>query len=573
VSVRNLFVFSFAIFSLVPSITSAQTEARITVVQPGVNSLTGDLGYLVGLSPTPQLRKRITPINSLIADFSTGLQVNQPMRVDFVFGKEISHELHVPVAVLEGNKGFLKNLSDIGDYFSKEISPGLYSLSQGKKSSRKEVGFLRMANNYASIATSQAAIPANSPHPISERLRTYLQAGNDVTAELKCDPADSKGLEARRANFKEFRKQLEAGIKFKRDEDKNAFELRKLSVIQNLDEAERFLVETESLVVKWITDVEGKKGHGELALSAIPETSLHGSAKLMGAKPSYFVNVTQPANSSIKIRFNLAIDSLRASHLKELYKTIRPTLASKIDKSDRLKTPEQKSAAKKGIELLIDMLNAGIDIGAADGFMDLVTEGKNHSLLCGIRTADGKMADEILKLLPQIRSDFQFNPGTEEVSGVKFHTLVLSGEKLTKFQKVFPTETTIVVGTSKDTVWLAAGTNSREGLKTAIEAVGRPAPETLDPVFAIFDADVSKIIELWDTLRPEKADSKGPKSPAQKEREKIRGLADQAFEGSLPRVVSELKRNGDSIEGRLDADEAMLRFIGTLIADFAKQFE
>ncbi|MEK6262963.1 MAG: hypothetical protein AABP62_30565, partial [Planctomycetota bacterium] len=329
-SVRNLFLFCVpALLTAQPLL--AQSEARIRVIHPSIDRLKEGVKFLVELSPTPALKKQWDKtLDPLIDSFAEGLDATKPMRVDLVFGKsDVGYEMHFPLTKLKGKGGFLLNLDGFG-YASKELAPGLFQLTQGAKKNLKIVGFLREANKYASIAPTQAAVPANMPHPITPELQAYLAKGYDVAAELKNDPKDKVGMAARLANFKELRKQLEAGITFKRDEDKSSFELRKLSAKLNLNEAERFLVETELLTVNWVTDIAGKKGRGELSFSAIPDTGLQASTQLLAAKPSYFANVKPPAKPAATGRLNFATDPARVGDINDLYNAHRPVKAKPL---------------------------------------------------------------------------------------------------------------------------------------------------------------------------------------------------------------------------------------------------
>jgi len=576
VSVRNLFLLSVtALLIAQPLHVHAQSEARIKVVSPGVDRLKEDLKYLVELSPTPALKKQWDKtLEPLIDSFAQGLDATKPMRIDLVFGKaDVGYESHFPLTKLEGKNGFLENLAGFG-YNNKKLAPGLFELTQGTKRNLKTVGFLREANKYASIAPTQAAVPANLPHPITADLQAYLAKSYDVAAELKNDPNDKPGMAARLANFKELRKQLEAGITFKRDEDKSTFELRKLSAVLHLNEAERFLVETELLTVNWVTDIVGKKGRGELSFSAIPNTGLQASAQLLAAKPSYFANVKPPAKPVATGRLNFAIDPARFGHLKDFYKAFRPVLAKRLDGDAALKEADQKAAAKRAGDLIIDMLDAGLAVKAVDGFMDLTeAEGGKHTLLFGIRAADGKVADQIVSLFPNIWPGFEIKLNVAEVGGTSLHTLTLPEKRLLRFQKFFPGETLIHVATSKDAVWIAIGNNVQADLTAAIDAAAGPAPAMADSIVGSFSANMTKLVELGEALEPDKVESTGPKTPAQKQQDKIRNLAEQAVSGCEPWLSMELKRNGSSIEGTIDVTECALKFVGTMIADFAKDME
>ena len=573
-SVRTLCLILSAGLLFVPA-ANAQSEARIKIVQPGVNRLEEDLKYLIELSPTPALKKQWKTVkDNLIDNFTPGIDVTQPIRIDVVFGKKsLDYEMHFPVTKLGGKGGFLLNIGDLG-YKNKQEVTGLYSLTESAKGKPvKLLGYLRDANKYGSIAPTKEAVPANLAHPINEALKAYLAKGYDFAAELKNDPADKKGLADRQANFKELRTQLEAGIKFKRDEDKNTFEVRKLTVVQNLAEAERFLVETELLTMGWTTDVALKEGRGEFSFAAIPETSLHASAALLGAKPSHFAHVKAPEKTAATGRINFAIDALRAEHLKNFYKAFRPVLAARFDSSATLKDADQKTAAKQAGNLLIDMLDASIAIGALDGCFDLtdVGDGK-HGFLGGIRAADGKVADQILGLFPKLLPGHEVALNVATVGETGLHTLKVPAGRLPQFQKFFPGETVVYLATSKDVVWLAIGPNAQADLTAAITAVAGPAAETPDTTILSFSANMAQLVEFFDALAPEKAETKESKTADQKEQERLRTVAEQAVAGCEPRLTTTVKRNGNVIEATSVVSECALKFVGTMIADQVKKY-
>src|SRR3954466_6098220 len=93
----------------------AQSEARIQVVQPGIEHLKSDLKYLVELSPTPALKKQWgTTLEPLIDSFAEGVDPTKPIRVDVLIGKNVGYEMNFPINKFEGNGSFLSNLNGMG---------------------------------------------------------------------------------------------------------------------------------------------------------------------------------------------------------------------------------------------------------------------------------------------------------------------------------------------------------------------------------------------------------------------------------------------------------------------------
>ena len=591
-SVRNPLILALTAALLMVQSAAAQPEARFQFAQGGVEPLKADLKYLVELSPTPSLAKQWTAtLEELLDSFAEGLDPAKPIRMDLVFGKEMSYEVHFPIKKLDGGGGFIPNISGFG-YNVKKVQPAgdLYAVTEaGRGAQNKKPTYMRYVNGYASFAATQARVPATLPHPITDKatgVQDLLGKGYDIVGFLKNSDAPAD-IAARKANFEALRKQLEAGLTARRNEDKNEFALRKLSLTQNLSEAERFLVETQELLVGWTTSTGTKesagKGRAEFSLSALPNTDLAKSAQGLGAKPSYFANVKLAENASVSGKINFAIDSLRATHLKEFYKSVRPVLEAKIDQRVTLKEADQKKAVKEAAGLLLDLLTDTVELGTADLFMDLhSSDNGKHTLICGARTADGKKVDEIIKLLPKINAGREVKLDIQKIGDdVSLHTVAVPQRRQEAFHKLFDGEDLIYVATSKDAVWGAAGANAVEELKAAITQAAAAPPAETDPRVAYFTSHAVRMAELFDIVKPEpqpmdeslSKDEQARIRQQQKDLEKYRKLGADATANCDAVFSGEIKKNGDKVEGSMDVSECVLRFVGSVIADFAKDMQ
>ena len=127
------------------------------------------------------------------------------------------------------------------------------------------------------------------------------------------------------------------------------------------------------------------------------------SIEEFAVKPSYFANVTlHQIRWLVTGKMTFPLDSIRKAHVKDFYKAVRPALDGEINKRPG-KTDDQKGGDEAGHdESLLDVLDAGVELGVVDVFFDThpVAPGKNV-LVCGIRAADGKAADEIVKTVAQ----------------------------------------------------------------------------------------------------------------------------------------------------------------------------
>ena len=457
-------------------------------------------------------------------------------------------------------------------YLNKPVGQDFYEVfEKGKKPF-----FLRYEKDYAWIASLKEAVPANRPIPMAD-LQPLLALNKDVVAELK---NDSAGLAKRRQNFQALRTQFEALVRIKRNEDPNVFNLRKLSTTQQLNEAERFLVETESLQASWTTNAVSPAGfgRGEFSLTALPETDLLKSIEQFAVKPSYFANVKLHDSPIAVGRLNFPLDSVRVAHLKDFYKAVRPVVESEIKaRPAATYSDDQKAATQQATTSFLDLLDAGLGLGVVDAFADAYAfaPGKNV-LVCGIRTANGKQADEIVKILPKLKSEWEVKLDVHEHGGVKIHELTVPKSRLESFQKVFADNSVIYVGTSQDAVWGAVGADGLAQLKTAIDQAALPAPEKVDPVVVSYQVQVAKLVKLVEVIQKELPAVAGLTKDQQQQRkdlEKYRKLAQDAMAGCESLMKGELRRTDNKIEGFIDMNECVLKYIGSMVADGAKQIQ
>ena len=572
--VRKLALFFIAIAGLAVQSAVAQSEARIRVVIPSVSAVEDDLKWLVELSPTADLKKQWKNIkDNLIGAFTQGVDEKKPISIDVVFRKdELSYESRIPVSnLLNRATGFIPSLKGMG-YQNKAIGQDFYEIfEKGKKPF-----FLRYEKDYAWIASLKESVPANRPIPTAD-LQPLLALNKDVVTELKNDTA---GLAKRRDNFKELRKQFEALIRIKRNEDQNVFNLRKLSATQYLNEAERFLVESESLQASWTTNAVSPdgSGRGEFSLTALPETDLLKSIEQFAVKPSYFANVKLHESPIAVGRLNFPLDSVRVTHIKDFYKAVRPVIESEIKaRPAATYSDEQKAATQQATNTFLDLLTAGLDLGVVDAFIDAhaVAPG-NNVLVCGIRTANGKQADEIVKVLPKLKAEWEVKLDVHEHGGVKIHELTVPKTRLESFQKAFADNTVLYVGTSQDAVWGAVGADGLAQLKTAIDQTAQPAPEKADPVVVSYQVQLAKLVKLVDIIQKELPAVAGLTKDQQQQRkdlDKYRKLAQDAMAGCESLLKGELRRTDNKIEGFVELNECALKYIGSVIADGAKQIQ
>jgi len=564
--------------------SAAQDESRIQVILSGAKPFRDDLKAIIGMAPG-NLKKQANNVDETLESFQQGLDPELPIGLDLIFGEKLIYQPVMPIKTFEGKVGFLANLKDFGWKIAGPDAGGLYTITepppapprgvkkaQPKAAAPAEPYYMRHIHQHAVISPRKADLPVNLANP-GPGLKMLL-GPHDLVARIE---GDDKTLQKRRNTFAEFRKQIEAAIKFKRGESEAEFELRKLGVAQNFNEAERFLIESKLLEIGWTTDMAKKDGRGVLRLEALPKTSLEDSVHLLVKDPSYFANVTLHDKPVLALKVNFAIDDMRSQHAKELYAALRPVMKLKIDERPAL-SEDGKKAAKETFNKFLDMLEAARALKVLDVFVDLHAAETKHTLVCGIRCVNGDDAIPLIEAFPKIREGWEIKTAIEEHGGVKIHSIGVAEHRKEEFESLFAGPRVFYIGTSDKAVWGAAGVNALAELKAAIDQSQQPAPEKADPVFLSIKANFGPLVDLIHVLR-----EKEPKKPAEdkeaqeaaeqleKTLAKINKFAKDSFGLCEVALEGVMRREGDAVTGEMSVHECVLQFIGSVAANWAAE--
>lgn len=562
--------------------------AQETTISLGVSSYDqtkAGLKLLVKDLPPANLRKQWENLEAVLDSFAQGVETTKPIQVDLILAKDSAHYVAmIPVAKLVGRGGFIDNVQEFSFTVSKPDASGIYTLEQKKASPRRAGGkkpvtptgpppkpyYMKHEFGYAFFAGDKAALQGKLVDP-SPAMLQVLGPKVDVVALLQNDVATQ---EAKRKSFQELRKQWEAAIAFTRGETQAEFDLRKLSLTQNLNEAERFLIEADQLRFEWTTDTQVKRGIGALRLTGLTGSELLKSIQLINAKPSYFANVTFGEKAALQLRVNFPLDDLRTKHATDLYPATLAVLQEDMETRPNL-TEAGKVKAKEALAKLFAMLNEAIPLQSLDTIIDVhATPDSKHGMVCGIRSADGTKATEILAMLPEIREGWKFEANTEEHAGVSIHKMQIAPHRMDEFTSLFGGEAIFYIGTSKDAVWGACGVDALTKLKAAIDQVGTPASENASPEFLSLEMRLEPWVKMIDLLRSKQPPSNSTDETEielEKQRNKVRKYALSTFADCDSVLTAKLSKTGDEVTGSFDVSECLLKFVGTMIADYSAE--
>ncbi len=575
--VRFLAVMSVVI-GLVRTAIAEDSTPRVSIMQAGANELLADVKYIVGLTDKKE-QKQWPVLKDYFDVFLEGIDRTKPIRIDLLLDvKDVRYRSSFPVTSL---KVFRDDNLDTFGIDSKRRALNFYELKMNKD----PFGWMRYRRPYAIIAEERGDVPRHIADPL-KAIAPVLAKKYDLAADIR-NTAD--GQAKRKESFKRIRTELLAAVKQKQDEATEDFELRKTFTTFPLDEAERFFVEASQITLGWTTDVREQIGRLDLELAPIANTDLEKAVKLLAQEPSDFANIKKGEHSILSGRINHPLDGMRTENLLEMWDKLSAQLKHKAEVSAK-STDTEKTNRKKVIDLFFDMLKAGTQMGVVDGFIEVEEHSVHkHTVVAGIKAADGNAMIEIIKLLEAAKMGQQVQAGFDKQGDVSIHKVVLPDDKQDIFKDFLADDGIVYVGTSPETVWFAAGQDALEALKKAVDKVAQPNAGKADDPFVDLSARVGPWLKLRDRYVAKAGGKKTTKTKTKKktdetettaksvvadltaDRDALRKLALQAFQPDDDTIELQIKRIDNRVEGRLLVRPGVLRFVGKLLAKFSKE--
>ena len=585
IAVRCLLLLVSGLLLISPLSAKEPDKPRIKLVMASAERVLSDLEWIVAkLAREPgQWENSLFPSLDI---FLLGVDRNKPIRFDVLIGGEDpgavnpgSYRFQPCIPVDRDGKDlrtFIReNLEPIGIVVKQRSRGGFYSLEDAY------VGWMRMVDEYACIGMYETDVPKGMPNP-EESQKEILKHGYDIALEID-NTADQ--TEERTKAIAGFEANILDATKPKEGESADAFALRKGTLTHTIETFGRLFEEARQVTVGWITDIDKQTGRAELYGEGLPGTDLEKLIESISVEHSMFAALPMPEDPAASLRVNLPYNDMRKKQLKENYELWRPVIHDKIQSAKNI-TSAEKEPAEQAVDLVLDMMTAGIEVGRLDLYVDMTkTEAGPHVFVAGIRSADGKKADDVVKLIPQAHSAWSVEMDVEAVGGTAIHKVNLSKDLPTSIKEMFGDSGALYVGTSADLVWIAGGEGSLDQLKEKITRVNdAKVPADVSPVFGEFKVHAHTLLKLYDSLVVEmnwnpvgkievkpKDDGKTrivgdgtglqPIDPAE-----IRDIATRATAEIDDRVSGTAKRIDKHAEGEVVVGPGVLRAVGKIVA-------
>ncbi|HAA51397.1 MAG TPA: hypothetical protein DCE43_16890, partial [Planctomycetaceae bacterium] len=537
-------VFLLALTS--PRWAQAQDHApKVSAVLHSADRLLEDLKLLSDLTTTTE-KKQWDNISGIIETFLFGIDTKKPIGIEVLLGgEEEEYRFALPVSNL---KEFIdENLGGF-EITSRKIGTGLYRLSENKDT----LGYMRHRKGYASISESRAALNVVID-PVA-RAAALAPRRHSVGGLIKNKP---EGQAARRKAFVSIRNNLQSAIKTRKDETPSELALRKELRAYELGEAERFVVESESLALGFRIDPKTRQAVLDLDLSAIEGTSLDKSIGSLSKTPSHFASVPSPEDSILSFRIHHPLDEFRKTSLQAVLTATRNAIQGDINRTAST-TDDQKAASIKVLDTIVATVQSSLQKGILDAFVEVSpTADGNNVMVAAIRTIQGDRLRSALTTIPNSTLATDVKVDVSKAGGVAIHELTLPASFHDDFAKIFGPNKTILIGTSPDAAWCAAGPGALKALTQAITE--RAKPGAANPVFV----DLSVTAGPWLTAYDKRMGTKGGAAD--------RKLALTAFSKGQDTIAFQLRRDKARVLGQITLGTGILRFLGKKMAQFSKE--
>ena len=533
---------------------SAQAPTRnVTFVLSKFETLRADVDLMVTkLGQDADGAKQLSEFLDILA---FGVSGNDPVRVDTVMdGTDIRLVTMIPVdqskARGQGFKDFLDSLDAFG------ITP------KRKAKDRWQLkgafaGYMRYRHGYGSIAEDVEDVPTTLADP---REGIDELSKHAFAMRIANDPADQDGLEARTKAFARVQEEVLAAVKMKDNESKEDFDLRKTLTKHQLAEAGRYFAESQKLMIGWDVNAERKQADLSLDFAAIDGTSLAKGIELLGHRQSYFARIPRAEKSILSLRANHPLDELRQAQLLEALSLFKVAAKARINRSSKI---EDKAGSQKVSELVCDMISDGAKSGVVDAFVEVnATDNGKHSLLGGIKSSDGNVTLDVLKAISDINAKVKVKMDVDTAGDVKIHKVFISEDDKSGFVSFYG-DNAVLIGTSKDAVWFAAGEDSVKRLKDTV-ALNAGSGDVH------FEKDI--VLDLLVKVRPWLERRANSDSTVEGDAKIVRDKALAGIGKDTDIITMKLRRVENRVVGSTRFDTGILTFVGKVAGHFANEY-
>ena len=539
----GLFICGIAALSLASSVTPVHAQNKavpINVVSAGIDRFHADLDYVFKLADEPGALK---DLKETLKVFFEGLDPKVPAVVQVYVRKgSFNSVLFAPTKGLP--KDFRANLRALG-VKQRPQALGVFALDGLFK------GFLKEGGNVTIIAEDRADLVSLKGG--NAAFKTALDPeDHDFMASIENTAAQIKDREAA---IEEVRKQVLPGMKQLKTDTPARFQLRKLTIDQQLTELKQAYAEAEKITAISNLDPKLKTLVSTTELKALPNTDLFQSVAELAKTPSYFAHIPRSTTEPLSASINLKLDALRQKHTKAFLKELRPIILSELKETATF-SAKSKDYITLSTEIVFDVIEQGAEKGLFDSFVNVhKNESGLHTMIGGTKV-DGAIVKAGLQKLKE-KAKVELDAG--KIGDVELHKVTLPDD-MTELHEIYGKELVLILGTSPQAVWYAMGEKAEDRLKEAIDKVAQPAPETDHLVFFVH-ANALLWFQQFDAFRTKHKTGNADD----------RKVALDIFKKGADVFELKIEKLGETLKGTITLHEGILHYFGKVAAKFVKE--
>lgn len=319
-------------------------------------------------------------------------------------------------------------------------------------------------------------------------------------------------LEDRLKAFEKVRKELLGALKKKADETQTAFDLRKASLEQLVAELERFYSESSEIRFLWKVDNDKKTAGSDVDISALPNTELEKSVKLVEPAPLRYAQVTTQ-NTVASANANMPFDDMRKKHSAEMAKLLRAH-ADQMVTDNKNRTDEQKKIDRDLLSLLFDVLD---DVSAKGALIGCIRSwpapGDRFVSLGAIEVTNSANIVATLQKLGAGGGNIKIEVGIENFEQHDIHRIV-APDVQKDLPEIISADGSIFLATGPGVLWYGSGDGVVDKIKEAIQASAAAPADSVPPLtVSVRLGPWAKFLKDWRERNPQAAKPKEAKKP------------------------------------------------------------
>lgn len=463
---------------------SLKTVAVVSVAS--VDELMGDIGYLMEAAGVPEFGNMAVLLS---APFTVGLDKTKPsgmvLRTD---GVEFDPLGFIPVTNLQ--QVLLALQEQIGE--PQDAGDGVLELADAP-----EPIYIKEQGGWAFIAQSKEALAHVPDDPVA------LLGGLDSEYEI--------GVRAYVHNIPAQMRQtaidwIQSGAQQQLEnvpvEDDQQAEIQKKLVDNGLQQFQVLIDETDTVTVGWKIDAEAKTTYLDFAMTAVPDTTLARRMEALAETTSQHTGFIQP-DAAVTVHFSQTMTQEDIDQTLPVLATIKARALEELDHDEELSDDVvARSAAKKALGSLFDVIESTIEAGKLDGGAVLVLEPRSVAFVAGGYVANGADLEELFKRLVELGASDEDFPevqwDADEHGDVRMHTMTVPVDD-EEAQDVLGEDVEVAVGIGESSGYIAFGNDSISLLKKVIDGSAAGADKEVPPVQLIVALEpILKFIESVD---------------------------------------------------------------------------